>query len=251
MEYKYIRKTFFIYLIIFAFSSCIGHKVQNSSKTNFELDIVGRYQKVGGKELLILNENKVFICLRNSTSNSDVVIPRCDTIASGFWDKKDGFITLKNKSDFNDILYSIEESVTNEKDSIKFKIVLPEEDALNYDIFKFIITYISPSEVYKVFDNPEFSIKRKSEYLMFGFSINNIGANAEYKKKSYQRLYFYIFENYRPKNIKANSFIITVKNFDQCFYEAMDIDGENIGVEKETLFWRGNIYQKVTSPSIR
>ena len=251
MERKYIRKTFFIYLIIFTFSSCIGHKVKNSSKAIFELDIFGRYQKVGGKELLILNENKKFLCLRNSTSNSDVVIPRCDTIASGFWDKKEGFITLKNKSDFNDILYSIEESVTNEKDSIKFKIVLPEEDALSYDIFRFIITHISPNEVYKVFDSPEFSIKRKSEYLMFGFSINNIGANSEYKKKSYQRLSFDIFENYRPKNTMANSFIIKVKNFDQCFYEAMEIDGEIIGIERGSLIWRGNTYKKITSPAIR
>ena len=39
--------------------------------------------------------------------------------------------------------------------------------------------------------------------------------------------------------------LLTVKNFNQCFYEAMDIGGEVIGIESNGLFWRGNTYRKV------
>lgn len=249
MEHLYIRKYFSQFLVtIFiccAFSSCISSKAQYLPKNNFDLKIIGQYQKVKSKELLILNDDNTFLCLRNYIQKSDVVVPACDTIAAGFWEKREGFIVLRNKSNYKDVVYSVEESVTSETDSLKFKIMLPQEDALNYDIFRFIVTHISPSEVYRVFDKPEFSIKRKSEYLMFGFSINNIGANSEYGKKSYQRLYFNVFENYKPKNSSSNFFIITLKNFNQCFYEAMDIDGEVLGIEGDSLFWRGNIYKKI------
>jgi hypothetical protein len=36
-----------------------------------------------------------------------------------------------------------------------------------------------------------------------------------------------------------------VKNFNQCFYEAMDIGGEIVGIEGDSLFWRGNVYKKM------
>lgn len=98
---------------------------------------------------------------------------------------------------------------------------------------------------YNEFSKPEFAIGKKGEGVTFNLTIKNIAPNCDFGTKCYQRIYFNIFEGYRPKNSNSNFFTITLKNFNQCFYEAMDIDGELIGIEGEKLFWRGNIYKKI------
>lgn len=170
----------------------------------------------------------------------------CDTLATGLWNQRKTFITLKNRQGFNRIEYSIVEAEMKSKDSLYFKVLLPEEDALDYRIFRFSII---PSPLYgqfQEFSKPEFAISNKMQgYVTFSFTIKNIAPNCDYGDKCYQRISFMVFENYRPKDTNANSFTITLNNFNQCFYEAMDVDGEIIGVEGDSLFWRGNIYRKV------
>lgn len=250
MEHLYIRKAFtrfiistFLCLIVL---SCVSQKTKPLLHEGSHLKIAGRYQKIKGKELLILNDDNTFIYLRNYVQKSDVVVPRCDTLAKGFWNQKKGFITLKNSYDFNKIDYSILESEIKSKDSVYFKVVLPEEDALNYKNFKFSII---PSPLYGQFNEsskPEFAISNKSwGSVTFSFTIQNTAPNCDYGMKSYQRIYFNVFEGYRPKSSSSNFFAITVGNFNQCFYEAMDVEGEVIGIENDSLFWAGSTYRKI------
>lgn len=206
--------------------------------------MIGQYQKINGKELLILNPDKTFICLRNDIQKSDAFVPLCDTLAAGSWNHRSTFITLKNKGDYNKIQYSILESKKNSKDSFYFKIVLPEEDALNYNIFRFSVVTSPMYGQYNEFNKPEFVIALKGSFTAFNFSIRNIAPSCDFGKKPYQRIYFNVFEDYKPIERSSNYFIITVKNFNQCFYEAFDIDGDVLGVEGDSLFWRGNIYKK-------
>jgi hypothetical protein len=223
------------------FLSCSSQQINNGAY----LKMAGRYQKVKGNELLILNDNKTFFCLRNYVQKSDVVTPLCDTLAIGVWNQRKTFITLKNNNDFNKVQYSILESELNSKDSIYFKIVLPQEDALDYNIFKFAIVTSPMYGQYNESSKPEFAIARKGDVMAFNFSIKNIAPNCDFGTKCYQRIYFNVFEGYKPLNKSSNFFTITLKNFNQCFYEAMDIDGEVVGIEGDSLFWRGNIYKKV------
>lgn len=222
------------------FLSCVSQKIESNS-----LKMAGRYQKLKGNELLILNGNKSFFCLRNYVQKSDVVTPLCDTLATGVWNQRKTFITLKNNNDFNKIQYSILESELNSKDSIYFKIVFPQEDALDYNIFKFAIVTSPMYGQYNESSKPEFAIARKGDVMAFNFSIKNIAPNCDFGTKCYQRIYFNVFEGYRPEKSSSNFFIITVKNFNQCFYEAMDVNGEVVGIEGDSLFWRGNIYKKI------
>ena len=227
--------------------SCSSQKKTYIYHRNEVAVVVGQYKSENGKEVLTISENGTFACFRQYIQNYDVVVPTCDTIATGFWEKRERFLMLKNKNEFNNIVYEVAESETDIKDSLRFKIVLPEEDALNYNIFRFIVTSSFSKKLYNEFDKPDFSIKTSGpiDGLSFGFSIKNIAVVADNGKKSYQRPYFYAFENYRPRNKSSNFFTITVKNFKQCFYEAMDVDGEVVGIEGDSLIWRGNIYKKI------
>jgi len=227
--------------------SCSSHKEAYVSHRNEVAVVVGQYKSESGKEVLTINENRTFECFRQHIQNYDVVVPACDTIATGFWEKREGFLLLKNTNGFNNIIFEVAESKTDIKDSLRFKIILPEEDALNYNIFRFIVTSNFLKKLYNEFDKPDFSVKTSGliDGLSFGFSIKNIAMVADNGKKSYQRPYFYVFENYRPRNKSSNFFTITVKNFNQCFYEAMDVAGEVVGIEGDSLIWRGNVYKKI------
>lgn len=228
-------------IFCFALFSCFSQKIGNKSS----LKMAGKYQRVKGNELLLLNENKTFICLRNYVQKSDVVTPHCDTLANGIWNQRRTFITLRNNNNFNNIEYSVLETELKSKDSLYFKIVLPEEDALDYKIFKFSVITSPMYRKYNESNTPEFAIAKKGEGLTFNLSIKNIAPNCDFGTKCYQRIYFNVFENYRLKNSSSNFFTIAIKNFNQCFYEAMDIDGEIIGFEGDSIFWRGGIYKKV------
>jgi hypothetical protein len=250
MEHLYIRKVylrlFVSTLICLVFLSCASQKTKHMLKGSSHFKIAGRYQKSKGNEVFIFNADSTFIYLRNYIQKSDVVISLCDTLAKGFWKQRDGFITLKNNHTFNSIDYSIVETELQSKDSVYFKIVLPEEDALNYKNFKFSII---PSPLHGQFietDKPEFAISKKSwGNVAFTLLVQNIAPNCNYGRKAYQRIYFDVFEGYRPKNNNSNCFTITLINFNQCFYEAMDVDGEVIGIESDDLFWSGSAYKKI------
>jgi hypothetical protein len=166
--------------------------------------MVGHYQKLKGNELLILNGNKSFFCLRNYVQKSDAVTPLCDTLAIGIWNQRKTFITLNNYNDFNKIQYSILESELNSKDSINFKIVLPQEDALDYNIFKFAIATSPMYGKYNQSSKPEFAIARKGDVMAFNFSIKNISPNCDFGTKCYQRIYFNVFEGYKPEKSSSN-----------------------------------------------
>ena len=57
-----------------------------------------------------------------------------------------------------------------------------------------------------------------------------ISCNAP--KKIIDQKIFKLFYNHREK-------------FNQCFYEAMDVDGEVVGIEGDSIIWRGNVYKKI------
>jgi hypothetical protein len=241
---KYLRQFFISSYLLLCLSSCFSQKAKQSIKG--VPNLTGSYKKSSSNEILLLNADSTFIYIRNHIQKSDVIIPLCDTLAKGFWNQREGFITLRNSFDFNKIDYSIVESELKSKDSIYFKIILPEEDALNYKNFKFSII---PSPLYGQFNEstkPEFAITNKSwGNVTFGFLIQNIAPNCDYGRKPYQRIYFNVFERYKPKSSSSTFFTITVKNFNQCFYEAMDVDGEVIGIESDSLFWAGSTYRKI------
>jgi len=241
---KYLRPFFVSGCLLLCLSSCFSQKAKQSI-AGVE-HIAGRYLKSNNNETLVLNPDSTFIYLRNHIQRSDAIISLCDTLARGFWSQKKGYITLKNIGRFNEIAYSIIESESKPNDSIYFKIVLPEEDALNYKNFKFSIIPSPLRGQFNESNNPEFAISSSSWGNTFSFVIQNIAPNCDFGKKSYQRIYFNVFERYKPKNSNSNFFIITVKSFNQCFYEAMDIDGETIGIELSGLFWAGSVYKKIS-----
>ncbi|WP_147323474.1 hypothetical protein [Chitinophaga silvatica] len=222
--------------------SCAHQQVIYASKFGIE----GKYQKENGKELLIFNADKTFYCLRNYIPANDVLIPMCDTIASGIWNQRAGFIELHNKPDFNKINYSIVESLRGTKDSVYFRIILPKDDALDYKNFVFnLIPYSKYDQVLKI-NKPEFAIPNvRIPRINFGLSLQNIEPNVDFGKGNFQRTNFMIFENYQAKDNNANFFTITLNNFNQCFYEAMDMEGQIIGIEGKKLVWRGNRYEKI------
>lgn len=225
--------------------TCFSQQVKLPAKAVSLTEVSGRYQKVNGSELLFLNKNETFVCLRNYINKSDVVVPLCDTLCKGFWSLKNGFIMLKNDSNFNEIYYAVVEAERHSRDSVYFRIVLPEEDALSYRNFRFSITTTPIYSQFEQTGQSEFAISRQLwKNGSFGFVIQNIAPNVYYGVKSYQRVYFKVFESYKPLNNDANYFTILVKNFNQCFYEAMDVDGEIIGIDNDTLVWKGNVYKK-------
>ena len=97
-------------------------------------------------------------------------------------------------------------------DSLYFKIILPNEDALYYKNF-YISIIPSPlyGQIHEV-NKQEFSILNKMmENVNFSFIIQNIAPKCGYGTKSYQRVYFNVFENYKANNKKSNFFTITLK----------------------------------------
>lgn len=250
MEDQYISKTlqglFTGIFLMFVFLSCAGQHVKPTMKTVARTGISGRYQQVNGNEVLFLNNDKTFTCLKNHTQKSDVVTPACDTSASGYWEPGEGFVRLRNSNNFNKIDFEVAASEAEFGDSVYFKIILPEEDALNYKSFKFSIITSPLIGQFVEADKPAFAVPKTSwGDVTFGLVIHNIAPVCDYGAKSYQRIYFNVFEGYKPKNSQSNVFAITLKSFNQCFYEAMDIDGEIIGLNKNDLFWRGNVYRKI------
>lgn len=227
------------------FLTCTSQKSNHKLMNNAQIEMSGRYIKVNGTELLILNDDKSFLYLRNKFQKSDVVVPLCDTLAKGFWEMRNTFITLKNKNDFNKIDYSISESAIKNKDSIYIKIIFPKEDANSYKIFNYtLITSPMYGQIHESI-KPEFAILAKGENIIYSLFMKNIAPNCDYGVKCYQRIYFKIFENYKPQSSSSNFFTITIKNFNQCFYEAMDINGEVIGIENHSLFWRESEYRLI------
>lgn len=178
------------------FLSCSSQQINNGAPSK----MAGRYQKVKGSELLILNDIKTFFCLRNYVQKSDVVTLLCDTLAIGEWNQRKTFTTVKNSNDFNKVQYSILESELSSKDSIYFKIVLPQEDALDYNIFKFAIVTSAMYGQYNESSKPEFAIAKKGDVASFNLSIKNIAPNCDFGTKYYQRIYFNVFEGYKSQN---------------------------------------------------
>lgn len=250
MEHPYIssifQRLFTGGLLMLVFLSCAGQRVRPAQKTTDYPHVAGQYQEAVGNERLFLNDDKTFFCINNQVQQSDVVIPRCDTLAKGIWNQEEGFVTLKNNSNFNKIEYTVLEAEAKSGDSVYFEIVLPEEDALNYKNFKFSIITSPLIGQFIEASAPAFAISKKSwGDVTFGLVIQNIAPVCDYGRKPYQRIYFNVFENYKPRSNSLNSFTITIKNFNQCFYEAMDIDGEVMGIETNGLFWKGNTYKKI------
>ncbi|HRN79766.1 MAG TPA: hypothetical protein PKY29_07970 [Ferruginibacter sp.] len=209
--------------------------------------IVGVYQKIDDSEILMMNSDSTFYSLRNmSIHHSDLIVPLCDTLANGYWKKHNGFIELRNYSISNDIDYTIIETEYKSKDSLYFQIILPEEDAVNSTKFLYSITTSPLFGTQMKTEKSRFVIfAPKARYSTFNLSIQNISPNCDYNTKCYQKIYFKVFENYRPKNAYSNCFKIILTKFNQCFYEAFDLNGEIIGIEGETLYWRGNLYKKL------
>jgi hypothetical protein len=226
---------------VFAFAvvSCAGQKGRQAA------DLSGTYRKDKSNELLILRQDHSFVCLRNSARQQDVIVPECDTLASGSWQQRNNFIVLHNREDYNKIDYSVAESATGSPDSLYFSVVLPKEDALTDGKFRYSIL---PSPMSKVVqsDKPEFSVvnDRKGR-VKFGFNLRDLAPNCESGAGCGQRIYFDVFQDYRPANAGANTFVITLGHFNQCFYEALDVDNEVIGVTETGLFWKGGAYRKV------
>ncbi len=221
-------------------NSCSTHPVASGEKSA----LAGRYEKENGSEMLELKSDQSFLCRRLREHQFDVIIPMCEIIAEGRWERKNGFIVLRNKESFNDLEYSITESTAKNQDSFYFKVILPQEDALNFKIFKFILNTNESSRLYNEFDGPDFSFKKPPNLFSFGLSVKNVAPVSAPGKKSYQRNYFSFFESYRPKSASANLFIITLKSFNQCFYEAFDVEGDILGILNEDLLWRGSVYKR-------
>jgi hypothetical protein len=75
--------------------------------------------------------------------------------------------------------------------------------------------------------------------------------NCEIGKKSYQRIYFNVFENLN-KRLSSNYFTITLLNFNECFVERMDLDNDLIYFNsKNSILWRGKEYKKVKENNSR
>ncbi len=220
---------------------CLAQKVNHTSSS----EIPGRYKKIGGNEILILGSDKTFSVVIGDNKKSDVVFNFCDTLSQGLWKQHSGFITLKNKGDFDKINFSIFESEQNSKDSLYFKIIFPKRDSSEYNIFKYSIITSPMQGRYNESDRPIITIAKKGIISSFALSIKNISPNCNAGSKCYQRIYFHVFEDYRPQNENSNYFTINLQNFDQCFYEAMDLEGEVLGIEKNRILWRKNIYVKI------
>ena len=188
MVHRYIKQVLLVsfncFFLSLTFLPCIGQKMK----------LAGKYQKVKGNELIILKDDNTIICLRNNFQKSDVVIPLCDTLATGFWNERKGFITLKNRKNFEKIDYSVVEGQTGSKDSLYFKIILPADDALNYKNFKFSIVTTPLYGKINESNKPEFAIKNKMQGVsIFGLVVQNLAPNCEAGVKCYQRIYFNVF----------------------------------------------------------
>lgn len=228
------------------FLSCGSQKKIVRNEAGFYPDLVGRYQDAKRSEFLMLNADKTFYYIKNPAKNSDVVVPRCDTMAKGFWRVQEQFVVLQNPDDFNRLNYIIIDSTIKSNDSVYFKIILPEDDAFHYNRFRYSI-FTSPvigSTIES--DNSVFVIPRSVwGNVSFSVLIQNLTPVSDEGKKSYQRLYFKVFDDYKPKSSNSNSFTISISNFSQCFYEAMDIEGEVLGLGNKRLYWKGSSFVKV------
>jgi hypothetical protein len=223
--------------IAFAALSCAGQKGDAA--------LSGRYRRDHGSELLILGQDHSFVCLRGAVRRQDVVVPECDTLASGSWQERKGFIGLKNREGFNRIDYAVTESLTGSPDSLYFRVLLPGEDALTDGRFRYSIWPVPLSKIFRA-DNPEFAVVNMMKgRVNFGLSIQDLAPNCGPGAGCRQRIYFDVFQDYRPASARANTFVITLSHFNQCFYEAMDLDNEIIGVSAAGLFWRGGVYKRV------
>lgn len=230
-------KTAFYFIVLVSFCSC------NSSKHAGRNAVSGIYLSSDQKEKMILSADGKLLLLRKAVLQNDVYNPICDTLAQGLWDLKASFILLRNKPR-DPISFSIKEEISGSPDSIYFGVKLPGE-IVNYNMFGYQVVGSCFLETVHISNTPNFALKKSPLWPgYFGFTINNYFPIADPERKSYQAVAFEIFNGYHAVNLGANKFTIVLTGFTQCYYEAMDIDGEILGMRDLKLYWRGKQYTK-------
>lgn len=249
MDHLYIRRSYLrIFTLVLTcnlFFSCAS----TSSKylLNKSYGIVGEYQSEDRSETLSFFSNGRVVIIDRKANNTDVITSFCDTIATGSWELKENFIILRNDTGFNNVYHRISESTLGSKDSIRFRITFPNDSRSQIGNFKFSII---PSPMRGKFIEAytsEFSISRGlwTSNGTFSLAIQNLAPNTDYGSKGKSRIYFNIFEDYKPANTATNYFEIALLNFNQCFYDAMDIEGDVIGIQHDGLFWNKRVFRKI------
>lgn len=230
----------------------------NASDTTFQITqktIDGIYV-YAGEYLHVSQKNKKFFLIRNQPKAQDVVIPICyDTIAKGHIKEVcSNVFSLFNDNNFSKVQFDIKQMNRFSEDTLYIMIELPQDDAFFPNRFRCLFSFsciVSVVKADSLFIKVPRNVMTECEST-FSLSLLMQDLYPQWcieEEKCYQRIYFRIFDLVRINN-RDNCLVISLKNFDECFVERIDVKNELIYFDgNNSILWRGKEYRRTDNIS--
>lgn len=238
-----MRKILFILIAAFQLVGCSSLKVQ---KVKVE-DVSGMYERQESSEKLELKPDGTYT-LWNAEILFTPVIKQCDYASKGRWSVlADNLIEITSEDYYTEqqgFKYDIKKENKLSQDSLYIQVVFPTDFhpvnlnfTFNYKNSKSIIT----DKAFIVLPKSEYLWNRRTATNQISFSLNAIVSGTKIYKS---RILFKIFEHSIDTE-KYNYLIITLPNFDRCFYEFEPFYKELVYLRNTNeIQWQGDIWEK-------
>jgi hypothetical protein len=240
-------------LLLLIYTSILFFKGNASDSTILKTlkNISGVY-KCAGETLSVNGRTNTFFLKRPLSKLEDVVTPICyDTLAKGnFKVLTNNTIVLSNDRNFFKLYFDFKHEKNLSQDTLYIHVLLPEDDAFFSNRFRYLINF---GFLMRQLKSDSTFIKIPKAMIPYcqspslSFLIQDLYPQCIEEGKCYQRIYFRVFNSLDFKN-GENYFTITLKNFNECFVEKMDVENDIIYFDgKDDILWRGKNYKRAKS----
>jgi hypothetical protein len=240
-----------IYLSICLLSLVVIKSYSLDSTLLKNLDSLNGIYECGVEKIHFDSKNKTFFLQRSLSKFQDVATPICyDTIAKGYYKLVDKqVITLFNDKNFHAVDFDLNQQKKFSEDTFYIKIILPKDDAFFPGRFRYLFNFgCAPRQIKseKTFIEVPKIITTECESDFLKFSIQDLSPQwCIEEEKCLQRVNFKIFD-LLPISKNSNYFTITLRNFDECYVEKIDVQNDFIYFDGNgNIYWHGKDFKKV------
>ena len=248
-----MRKLYLMLILSFLLISCSstkGQKGQNEDLTGtYILKSDKLYQALSDKNYSSLEIRKDGTYVLNKAEQSFTpVLEQCDYASKGKWSVVAENVIENTSENYEAKQKGYEYDIKKEKklsqDSLYIQVVFPNDFQpvkLNFTFNHNNNKSITTDKTNIVLPKSKYLEDKRTATNQISFSVNaNVSGTELYKS----RILFKIFEESIDTE-KFNSLIISLPNFDRCFFEFEPYNQELIYVKaKNKILWQGDVWDK-------
>ncbi|WP_147473920.1 hypothetical protein [Chryseobacterium nematophagum] len=228
------------YTIILLLQFCVSGYLQSQTINDYS----GVYKIKGSEQKLDLNPKGSYI-LYNPESFGHLATDFCEYASKGQWKKiSSDVIDITSENYYlkqEGFKYDLKQESKLSKDSVYIDIILPKDfEEVATPEFDLLLNYKTSKRIRSASNRIKLS---KKDYSLVGVKNQltlNLIFNAKGERFFNNRLNYNILQDYNLDTNTYNYFIISLPNFNQCFYDFEPYYHSYIYVkDKNTLIWKG------------